>query len=521
MLTRLAFVAAIVAALLCFTSTASAQTAGPAPGEPVSAADLQSDAAVLRRCLETIHPGLYRYNTREQLDAHFDTLVRELSRDLTRREAFVAFSRFAATIRCGHTFANPYNQGKLVMAEMAAGRDRFPLRFRWIDRRMIVTGAYPGGPEIARGSEVLRINATPVATILDAMLPLSRADGSNDAKRIAQLELRGEDRYEIFDFLLQVLFPARDGTFTIELRAPGSDAVQTVTAAAMTDADRAAAYNAFAAAKPDGDAPLWALEHRSPQIAYLRMPNWVTYKSKWDWKASIHAIFDDLIATATPNLVIDLRGNEGGTSVGDEILSRLITEPIAWSENERFVRYIKTPDDLNPVLDTWDESFRDRIKEIVETVDLASRQPGLAPGQTGGFHRLRETDENDQPVTEGFIKPIGKRYGGRVFVLVNADNSSATFSFARMIQKHRLATLVGQPTGGNQRGINGGAYFFVRLPKSRVEIDLPQIGYFPKLGLSEPRPDAGVTPDVLVPLRAEDIASGRDAEMEAVLRLIK
>jgi C-terminal processing protease CtpA/Prc len=180
-----------------------------------------------------------------------------------------------------------------------------------------------------------------------------------------------------------------------------------------------------------------------------------------------------------------------------------------------------TPDDLNPVLDTWDDSFRDRRKEIVGAVDLASRHPGLAPGHTGGFYQLRETDENDQPVAEGFIKPAGKRYTGRVFVLVNADNSSATFSFARIVQKNRLATLVGQPTGGNQRGINGGAYFFVRLPKSRVEIDLPQIGYFPKLGLTEPRPDAGVTPDVLVAVQPADVATGRDAELATVLGLIK
>lgn len=517
----LVLVAVVANALGWLPAGASGQVPASTATVPISSRDLLQDAAVLRRCLEAIHPGLYRYNTAEQVDAHFRALTAELARDMTRSEAFVAFSRFAATISCGHTFANPYNQGKLVMAEMTSGRDRLPLRFRWIDGRMIVTGVFPGGPDLAVGSEVLTVNARPVATILDAMLPLSRADGSNDAKRVAQLELRGEDRYEIFDFFLSVLVPARNGSFDLEIRSPGSDAVRTLTTAAMTDAERAAAYTALSAANPESDAPLWRLERRSPQIGYLKMPNWVTYKSRWDWKASIHAIFDELIATETANLIIDLRGNEGGTSVGDEILTRLITAPIPWSENERFVRYIKTPDDLNDVLDTWDDSFRDRSREVGRAVDLADRQPGLAEGHTAGFYLLRETDEDDQPVAEGVLRPAGARYHGRVFVLVNADNSSATFSFAQIIQNNRLATLVGQQTGGNQRGINGGAYFFVRLPHSRVEIDLPQIGYFPKPGLTEPRPDAGVTPDILVPLRIDDIASGRDAEMDAVLQLIK
>lgn len=76
-----------------------------------------------------------------------------------------------------------------------------------------------------------------------------------------------------------------------------------------------------------------------------------------------------------------------------------------------------------------------------------------------------------------------------------------------------LATLVGQTTGGNQRGINGDAFFFLRLPHSGIELDLPIIGQFPQ----EPMPDAGITPDILVVPTLADVASGRDAEMEAVL----
>ena len=99
-----------------------------------------------------------------------------------------------------------------------------------------------------------------------------------------------------------------------------------------------------------------------------------------------------------------------------------------------------------------------------------------------------------------------------MWVLVGATNSSATFEFAQTVRQSKLGTLAGQPTGGNQRGINGGAFFFLRLPKSGIELDVPLIGQFP----SSARPDAGIEPDIKVVPTVADIAAGRDVEMEAV-----
>ena len=101
-------------------------------------------------------------------------------------------------------------------------------------------------------------------------------------------------------------------------------------------------------------------------------------------------------------------------------------------------------------------------------------------------------------------------------VLCDASNSSATFQFAQAVQQSGAATLLGETTGGNRRGINGGAFFFLRLPASGLEVDLPLIAGFP----DTPQPDAGIEPDVAVPTTAGDIASGRDPQMAAATRLI-
>jgi len=107
------------------------------------------------------------------------------------------------------------------------------------------------------------------------------------------------------------------------------------------------------------------------------------------------------------------------------------------------------------------------------------------------------------------IYPVGKPFHGRVYVLIDASNSSATFQFAQIVQQNKLGALVGRPSGGNQRGINGGAFFFLRLPKSQIEMDLPLVGTFS----TSPQSDAGLTPAL------QDIIEGKDTEMAKVAAL--
>jgi hypothetical protein len=245
----------------------------------------------------------------------------------------------------------------------------------------------------------------------------------------------------------------------------------------------------------------------------------VAYKTTWNWTGFINDTFDSLAERNIANLVIDLRGNEGGSSVGDVILARLIEQPTPRSSSHRYVRYVKTPADLDSVLDTWDPSFKDWSKDAIGPMDLTDRHTGLAPGTASGFYRLRNEDGNDPAQSEEMIQPRGPRFQGRVFVLVDSSNSSATFEFASRIRSLKLGTLIGQPTGGNQRGINGGAFFFVRLPNTGFEVDLPIMAQFPA-HRDDTAPDAGILPDVLVTPTVEDIVNARDAELREVKRLI-
>ena len=469
-----------------------------APGTPrtLTAQELQADLAVLRRSYESLHPGLYRYRTPAQVDAAWAELAQAWSRDQTLPQAYLALSRFTAYLQCGHTYPNFYNQGDAVRAAVLEA-PRLPLEFRWLGGRMVVTRSYATDPRLRAGTEIVSIDGVPAAEILAALMPYVRADGSNDAKRVANLEVQGLDRYEAFDVYYPLVFPRRpDAPFELVVRpSPGATAERVVVSPIAAGAREARA------GAPGDDANPWQTRSLGPGIDYLKMPTWALYDSKWDWAAWLDRYFRELVASGSRDLVIDLRGNEGGLSIGDRLLAHLTERDLPADPIERRTRYRSVPADLRPYLSTWDDSFYDWGEDAV---DLG-----------GNWYRLTRYDDDEAgPV----VKPIAPRYGGRVWVLVGAMNSSATFEFADAVARNRLATLVGQTTGGNQRGITGGAFFFMTLPNSGIEVDVPLIGQFP---VGATPPDAGLEPHVRVRPTAADIAAGRDVELDTVMMLIR
>lgn len=447
------------------------------------------DVALLRRAYMDLHPGLYRYGTPAEVGARFDQLERDFARDQSLGQAYLALSRFLGTVRCGHTYANFFNQSDAVASQLFDGRNRLPFHFRWLAGRMVVERNLSGEPALRPGATVLSIDGIDTRTILDTLLPYARADGSNDDKRRALLEVRGFDRIETFDVFHPLLFPVGADGFLLRVRLP--DAVErTLSLAPHGPEERRAAMRIEA----DGDGPQWTFAMRA-DVGVLTMPNWALYDSKWDWNGWLDGAMAE--TAGAKGLVIDLRGNEGGLDCGNAIIARLIDSDLALAADERRVRYRRTPAELDPFLKTWDGSFRDWGDDAV---DLGN-----------GFYRLRSSTGDNEIIT-----PRGPRFRGKVVVLIDAQNSSATFQFAQRIRDLGLGVLCGQPTGGNQRGINGGAFFFLELPGSGLEADVPLIGRFPLT----PKPDAGLTPDIRVDVTADDIATGRDRVMEAALAAI-
>lgn len=474
--------------LLHLSGGLALSAAAPTLARETLTEDWSGDVEILRQAWQALHPGLYRYSTPDAITARLDGLSAAWKAPAAFRNRFLALTRVTAAVRCGHTYPSPYNSGAAVRDRLYLGRELVPFRYVWIDGRMVVTHDDSAEGLFQRGTAVTAVNGTPTRDLLARLIPLARADGHNDAKRISLMEVRGDDAYETADIHLPLVLPGLVDRAAFTL-ADG----RVVSAALLTLAERQA--GAPSAVQPTGATNPWTLAQGADGIARLTMPGWALYNSTFDWEAWLAGVMDDLTGDGARGLIVDLRGNEGGEDCGNVILTRLVASDLALFTNRRFTRYRRAPEALRPHLDTWDPSFLDWGEAATGPNDQ-------------GLYRLTRYDDGDAPL---LIRPAGRRFAGPVVVLCDASNSSATFAFARTVKDSGLATLIGTPTGGNRRGINGGAFFFLRLPASRIEVDLPLIATMPEV----PQPDAGIVPDRHVPTTAADIAAGTDPQMFA------
>lgn len=458
---------------------ASALLAGsPVRAEP-SAGALKDDIVLVRRVL-ALHPGLLRYQSTADVERRLARLARDYVGAAGLEGRFLALSAFMATIRCGHSHCNPFNQRASVAKLLFDRPSRLPFEFDWVGASMVVLADRGTGRSLPAGTVILSIDDEEPERLLARLLPFARADGANDAKRVAQMAMRGTERYEAFDIFQGLIKPPEGGRFRLRYRRPDRHEEEAVVPA-LTAADRLASRKTL---ETDGTAePFWNWEMRG-EVAVLTMPSWVMYNSNWKWEPWLDDRLDSLAGAR--GLIIDLRDNEGGNECGNSILARLASRDLRLDAYRQRVRFRRTPSDLDPILDTWDESFR-RIGE------------GAAETPDGFFELGSEATD--------YIPARGRRLDLPVAALVGPVCSSATFSFARRAKESGLIRLFGEESGGNMRGINGNGYFFVRLPGSGLEFDLPIVGNF----ASKWQPDRGVIPDMLIRPGIADIAAGRDA----------
>jgi len=451
------------------------------------------DLRLLGDILRTLHPGLHRYLAPDAFERGLARLDADWTAKPTLDHRYLSLSRFLATLRCGHSYANFFNQKRAVATALFDRPTRLPFAFRWIGQSMVVLRDQSGTGKLPPGTIVKAVNGVPAQEMLTRLLPYARADGHNLGKRRALLGVSGADKIEFFDVFHGLLFgplgskrnEAAPGFHRLQVRLPGTahDLVLDLPALTLRQRQQFVHQTAY-----DGDQPVWDWSVAEAGVATLTMDGWALFNSKWDWQSWLNDRLSSL--KGAKGLIVDLRENEGGNDCGDLILARLAGKDLPRPKAEHLVRYRKVPAALNPNLDTWDDSFRDWGDDAVP--------------YDAEFFRLNRWRAN------GVLAAQGPKVSVPMAVLTSPQNSSATFQFASMVKATRLGTLIGSVTGGNQRGINGSAFFFARLPESDLEFDVPLVGIYPEGS----NPDAGITPDIAVENSAADIAADHDRVLE-------
>lgn len=465
--------------------------------QTISSDGLLKDFQVMKGVLMNHHPGLYRFQDSLTVAANFSTLEQKLRKDLSLSEAYLLFSKFTASIKCGHTFCSFYNQNGQTKDSLFNKADKVPFTFSLFDRRMFIQKNVSGKDALVPGSEIIEINNLPVSLIIDTLIQYVKGDGGNNLKRLNDLNLSGLGKFEAFDIFFPLLFPPKEGAYSLKIQQPGKTGLTEVSTKAIRRNERFLLIEAMYGKQPSTLNDLWDFKLLNKETGYLKIGTFVTNKLTMNWKKFLDSVFDELIEKNIQHLIIDIRGNEGGDDEVNLVLgNKLAKQQIVFPAFRELLRYESVSDEYRPYLTTWDKSFYNRKRQLVK------QENGFYTWKRNGGHSV--------------IRQNNKAFQGSTYLLVDAANSSATFFLTAALQQNRIATVIGSETGGNRKGTNGGQLFFLWLPNSKIEIDVPLIGYYP---LTE-QPDKGLTPDIEVVLNISDILSNKDRTLEKTLEII-
>ena len=169
---------------------------------------LKTDLDILKESLTTLHPGLYRYNSPKTIDSLFQVLYQSASKPLNEKAFYLQLAKFAAKIRCGHTYLNPLNLEDNVLYQYMPTQV-FPFCTRIIDRRIVITHNLSDDSTVSPGFEIVSINGISSKRIIDSLLLVSRTDGRNGiAKQVSNLEMMPAKmgQYTLFDIFFPLFF---------------------------------------------------------------------------------------------------------------------------------------------------------------------------------------------------------------------------------------------------------------------------------------------------------------------------
>jgi hypothetical protein len=459
-------------------------------------AKLQKDVDILSEALWTLHPGIERYQDSSMYFKSVQALRNRLNKPTSYADAYKEISWFTAKVKCGHTYANPFNQTGFIKNIILNQPDKLPFGLEWIDERLYITKNATENPLFKSGTEIKAINGVPTSELASQLLSMTKADGSNDAKRFESLKVVGYNTYESFDVYFPLLIPPIHGMYSLSIVSSNGAILEAEVEATNRETRNKLLQERYPTIPKNID-ETWTHKMIAPSIAYLKMGTFVIWDFKMDYKKYLSETFKSFDSAGANHLIIDIRGNEGGA---DEVLAELqkytLKEDCSLENFDERIRYQTVPENLRPYLQTWDEQildFSDRVKE----------------NEDGSY-----SFKNNPEISN--YKGSKKAFEGDIYVLINAGNSSATFYLARFVKKCSMGTLVGEPTGGNLKGINGGNMFFLRLPHTRIEVDIPIYGQF-----DDEAPDRGIQPEIEIKRTPEMIQKEMDGQLEQLIDFIQ
>ena len=447
-------------------------------GRTLTRDDARADIDVLMHTLEDVHPNLYANRSRDSVASARERLVAALPPSLSRSELWIRLAPFVAAFGDGHTnISMPREEvrrlqqaGALVVAPSVAMDDA---------GHIVISAALVRDPNVEAGDRLLSLNGM----VVDSLVHVWMAEVSGESERFRMANVTGGFRDEL-------LIHSIGAPHTIVTEK--TDGTRRTTTLAGMPQDSLVAIAARARAQRT-TAPNFTYELLPSRVGYMNFRSMAGDVGRF--KTDVAAMFQRLIADSARLLAVDLRGNGGGDSrLGEELLRHITAKPYRmsaakeWKMSREYRSYFKTW--VHPAV-RWTHGWQ-----------LTSIGRQLMNGPEGKIVTLADAPESRAPAEPFFSRPV--------CVLIGPQTFSSAVDLADAVKTYRLATLVGEETGGRPNGF--GEVYISRLPHSQLAVSVSSALFVRANG--DTTDHRGVLPDVVAAPSADDRRAGRDPALD-------
>lgn len=464
---------------------------------------MREDVAVLRGVFEESHVGLYWFVTEPDLDRRFEAVSAALDRPMTARAFHRLLLPVVAAVRHGHTTLTlPTESVGHRWRLLDRGRRYLPLGVRVLDGRLYVAVDLTEEGTVEPGTEVVAVDGRPVAALLDTMRAYLSADGANDTFKNHQL-----GNNAAFAHLLDLLFGPAEA-YVLDVVPLGGGAVERRTVAALPPARMAALYRERTGRDVDAYPPALAFEMLGDRAALLTVSSFyegLIPPGEPGFEAFFAGVFRRVREAGVEDLVVDVRGNEGGNGDYPPLLySYLADRPFRLAAPTTLAS-------LSMSYVDYADGLSDDVRAFLASpLDFVRRAPDSTWVLNEAVDEARYRDFAPQP----------DAFTGRLYVLTDGGSFSATNEFVDLVYRYhrrerRPVRFVGEPNGGDTAygRVSGGQQVGFVLPHSRQRLTVPLLGSAQHFGAY---PGEAHIPDALVTPSSRDIGAGVDRVLEFV-----
>jgi hypothetical protein len=460
------------------------------PARKFSAQQLQEDFSIFRGSLEEAHPSLYWYTPKDSMDLYFEDGRRQLTDSLTEGQFRKILSFIIAKIRDGHASVRPSKAAAEALGQNAP----FPLYIKaWPDTMMVTANVNRKDSNIVRGVILKSIDNRPVQQIVDSLFAYLPADGYNLTHKYQTLSNGGNFRNLYASvFGLKARTPVEYIDTLAQLRTATLQLYYT-----RPDTSRGRRTAPRISKKERRKFELQTMRNltidTALRTAFLEVNTFAKgYRLRRFFRRSFRQIRHEHI----PNLVVDMRGNGGGSVTLSNLLTKYIVDkPFAVADTifatRRGSHYGKFRE--NRMLNWLFLRFLTRKKT------------------DGHYHFTWYENKKFRPKTKN-------HFDGTTYIITGGNTFSAATLFTKALRDQDNVIVVGEETGGGAYGNSAWLIPDVTLPHTKVRFRLPLFRLVIDKNETKGR---GVIPEVPAPPTVDALRKSVDYKMEKVKELIR